>query len=172
MHKDDLEKKWLYVALGVIALLVGSILYTGFAHNIHPPGKMETIDSSSLHLSPEFAEENLGVHTNADGSLRVTLVAARYGFFPRDIRVPANTPLTFRIASADVLHGVHIPMTNMSTMIVPGYISTVHTLFPKPGDYPMLCNEYCGMGHDHMWSRVTVVAKEYWNPAEPAQHGR
>ena len=26
----------------------------------------------------------------------------------------------------------------------------------------MFCNEYCGLGHDHMWSRVTVVPKDRW----------
>jgi cytochrome c oxidase subunit 2 len=36
------------------------------------------------------------------------------------------------------------------------------TDFPKPGNYPLLCNEYCGMGHDHMWGSITVVAKEHW----------
>lgn len=172
MHIDPLERKWLYVASGVVALFLGAIFYTAFVHNIHPPGRMETVDSASLHLNPEFAEANLGVKTNPDGSLRVILVAARYGFYPRDIRVPAGKPITFRIASADVLHGVHVPMTNLSTMIVPGYISTVTTEFPKPGEYPMLCNEYCGMGHDHMWSRVTVVARENWPEQQPAGKGR
>jgi cytochrome c oxidase subunit 2 len=30
------------------------------------------------------------------------------------------------------------------------------------GDYPMLCNEYCGMGHAHMWSNLKVVSKTAW----------
>lgn len=172
MHIDSLEKKWLYVAGGVVGMFLLAIFYTAIARNIHPPGHMETVDSAALHLNPEFAEENLGVKTNSDGSLRVTMVAARYGFYPRDIQVPAGTPITFRIASADVLHGLHVPMTNLSTMVVPGYISTVTTTFPKPGEYPMLCNEYCGMGHDHMWSRVTVVAKENWAEQQQASNGR
>ncbi len=166
MHIDPLEKKWIYVVLAAIALFLGVIFYTAAVRNIHPPGHIETVDSASLHLGEEFAEDKLGARAQADGSVRVTLVAARYGFYPRDIRVPEGTPVTFRIASADVLHGVHVPMTNMSTMIVPGYISTVTTSFPKPGEYPMLCNEYCGMGHDHMWSKLTVVARERWNAAE------
>ncbi|QXP85226.1 cytochrome C oxidase subunit II [Methylococcus sp. Mc7] len=162
MHIHPLEKKWVYVALGMIAIFLGAIFFTALSQGIHPPSHLETIDSATLHLSEEFAEDKLGVRTGSDGGVRVTLVAARYGFFPREIEVPAETPVTFRIASADVLHGVHVPMTNMSTMVVPGFISQVTTVFPKPGEYPMLCNEYCGLGHDHMWSRLTVVAKEAW----------
>lgn len=170
MHVDPLEKRWIYLATGVVAVFIGVIFYTAIGRNIHPPGHMETIDSASLHLQGEFAEDNLGVKTEGSGTVRVTLVAARYGFYPREIRVPSGVPVRFRIASADVLHGVHVPMTNMSTMIVPGYVSDVTTVFPKPGEYPMICNEFCGMGHDHMWSKLTVVAKEHW--ATEAAAGR
>lgn len=167
MPIDPLEKKWIYVILLTIALFLGAILYTALSRGIYPPSHIETIDSASLHLSEEFAEDRLGVTTHPDGTVKVTLVAARYGFYPREIEIPSDTPITFRIASSDVLHGVHIPMTNMSTMIVPGFVAQLTTVFPKPGEYPMLCNEYCGLGHDHMWSKVTVVAKEGWQRAIP-----
>jgi len=163
MHIDHLEKKWIYVVLGGIGVMVAAIIYTALAGHIDPPGSMETVDSARLHLSDEFAEDKLGVATAPDGSLRVTMVAARYGFYPREIKLPAGRPVTFRIASADVLHGLHVPMTNLGTMVLPGYVSTVTTSFPKPGEYPLLCNEYCGMGHDHMWSKITVVSRETWD---------
>jgi cytochrome c oxidase subunit 2 len=172
LHVDPLEKKWIFVAFCLIGVFVAAILYTAVAKHVHPPGEMETIDSARLHLSDEFAEDKLGVATLPDGSVKVTLVAARYGFYPREIRIPAGQPITFRIASADVLHGIHVPMTNMGTMVVPGYVSTVTTTFPKPGEYPMLCNEYCGMGHDHMWSKVTVVSRESWQAGNTQTQGR
>lgn len=164
MHIDTLEKKWLYVALGMVGLFVAAIFYTAVVRGIHPPSHVETIDSASLHQSQEFAEDKLGVQPDllADGSVQVRLVAGRYGFYPREIEVPAQKTIRFRLASMDVLHGVHIPMTNMSTMVVPGFVSEITTVFPKPGEYPLLCNEYCGLGHDHMWSKMTVVAQENW----------
>ncbi len=162
MHIDPLEKKWLYIAFGMAGLFLGAIFISALVSGIHPPSNVETIDSARLHLSEEFAEDNLGVRIRPDGTVRVTMVAGRYGFFPRHITLPADTPITFRWASIDVLHGVHMPMTNMSTMVVPGYVAEVTTQFPKPGDYPMLCNEYCGTGHDFMWSKVTVVDKQTW----------
>ena len=157
--EDALERKWVWLSL-FLAIFMSSLLgFYAVANNINPPSIVETIDSSRLHLTEEFAEDNLGVKTNADGSVRVTLVAARYGFYPPRIEVPVDTPVTFRIASADVLHGVHVPNTNMATMVVPGYISEVSTTFPRTGEFSLLCNEYCGLGHDHMWSRLVVVPK-------------
>ena len=156
---DPLERKWIWISL-LLAVVMGGLLgIYAVASNLNPPSNVETIDSSRLHLTEEFAEDNLGVKNRPDGSLTVTLVAARYGFYPQRIEVPADTPVTFRLASADVLHGVHVPYTNMATMIVPGYVSEVHTSFPRPGEYSLFCNEYCGLGHDHMWSRLTVVPK-------------
>lgn len=172
IHIDQLERKWIAVSLVVIGLLVGIITLDALFHGINPPSKVETIDSASLHLSPEFAEDNLGVQVDGKGVITVRMVAGRYSFFPKHITVPAETPLTFRWVSMDVLHGVHIPMTNMSTMIVPGYVAEVTTTFPKPGEYPLLCNEYCGLGHNHMWSNVSVVAKEDWHaPVKPSPQG-
>ncbi len=162
LHVDPLERKWMLAAFAMIALFVGVILYSGFFGHVHPPGAMETIDSSKLHLSEEFAEDKLGVTIDPQGNVQATLVAARYGFYPREVYIPVGKPVRFRIATQDVLHGLHIPMTNLGTMIVPGYVSTVTTTFPKPGEYPMLCNEYCGMGHDHMWSKLIVLSEEDW----------
>jgi cytochrome c oxidase subunit 2 len=170
---NPLERKWLLVSLGMLAVFVGGIFVTALFQGIHPPSHVETIDSASLHLSTEFAEDKLGVQPQAlpDGSVQVKLVAGRYGFYPREVELPAGRKVVFRLASLDVLHGAHIPMTNMSTMVVPGYVSEITTVFPKPGEYPLLCNEYCGLGHDHMWSKVTVVSPERWQlpTAEGAQ---
>jgi len=162
IHIDRLEQKWITISLLVIGLFVGIITIDAFFHGVNPPSKVETIDSASLHLSKEFAEENLGVQVDDKGQIIVRMVAGRYSFFPKHIDVPAETKLTFRWVSMDVLHGVHIPMTNMSTMIVPGYVAEITTTFPKPGEYPLLCNEYCGLGHNHMWSNISVIAKEDW----------
>lgn len=162
IHIDQLERKWITISLLVIGLFVGIIVIDAFFHGVNPPGKVETIDSASLHLNKEFAEDNLGVQVDDKGTITIRMVAGRYSFFPKHIEVPAETPLTFRWVSMDVLHGVHIPMTNMSTMIVPGYVAEITTTFPKPGEYPVLCNEYCGLGHNHMWSNISVIAKEDW----------
>jgi cytochrome c oxidase subunit II len=167
VHVDNLERKWIKITLSIIGLMVVIITFDALIHNINPPSKVETIDSARIHLSKEFAESNLGVQLNSKGEIMVRMVAGRYSFFPKHIAVPAETKVTFRWVSMDVLHGVHIPMTNMSTMIVPGYVAEITTSFPKPGEYPVLCNEYCGLGHNHMWSNISVIAKEEWKaPAD------
>jgi cytochrome c oxidase subunit 2 len=73
--------------------------YVAFAYNTHPPSNVETINSTGLHLTEEFAEDNLGVKTNSDGSLTVTMVAKRYGIYPQHLELPTDTPIKFRFAT-------------------------------------------------------------------------
>jgi cytochrome c oxidase subunit 2 len=142
----------------IVALLFGVIVATGLAYDSHPPSNVETIDSARLHLHPEFAEANLGTRMNADGSgVTVTIVAQQYAFVPNCILVPTDTPVTFRVASGDVIHGFLIQGTNVNTMVVPGYVSTLKAVFPKAAERLMPCHEYCGPGHQAMWARVRIV---------------
>jgi cytochrome c oxidase subunit II len=52
----------------------------------------------------------------------------------------------------------------VNTMVVPGYISQIHTVFTKTGDLLMPCHEYCGLGHSEMWATVRVVPKDEFKP--------
>ncbi|MCB1922714.1 MAG: cytochrome C oxidase subunit II [Gammaproteobacteria bacterium] len=159
MHIDPLEKKWMYVVGFMTVVMVGSMTFAAITMNLHPPSNVETIDPKTLHLSGEFTEDNLGVTQNADGSYMVRMIAARYSFYPQMIEVPVDTDVTFRLTSPDIVHGVHVPFTNMSTMVIPGYVSEVKTRFVREGEAQFLCNEYCGLGHDYMWSKLKVVPK-------------
>ncbi len=163
MHIDALEKIWIYIVGLIIVFMLGAIFYAAFAVSVHPPSNVETVDSMRLHLTEEFAEDNLGVKTNSDGSLTVTVVTARYGIYPQQIEVPADTPIKFRFATPDVLHGLHMPKSNVDTMVIPGFVSEVNTTLQHPGEYPLFCNEYCGLGHHYMWARVKVVEKTSTN---------
>jgi hypothetical protein len=42
-------------------------------------------------------------------------------------------------------------------MVVPGFVSQVHTVFRRTGDLLMPCHEFCGFGHSQMLARVHVV---------------
>jgi cytochrome c oxidase subunit 2 len=70
--------------------------------------------------------------------------------------VPVDTPIRFRITSPDVLHGFQVVGTNANLVIVPGYVSEMITTFPEPGEYLIVCNEYCGTAHHSMYGRLIV----------------
>jgi cytochrome c oxidase subunit 2 len=91
---------------------------------------------------------------------------------PAEITIPADTPVTFHLTSIDVIHGYQIVRTNGQAMVVPGYISRFTTQFAA-GEYLIACNEYCGVGHHTMASKLHVVPREQWKaPAREVAYVR
>lgn len=154
------ENRWVAVMLGMLAVMMAIIIVTGVTHALNPPSNVETIDPTTLHLGGEFAESNLGTAVEPNGSVTVRLIGEQYAFVPDCAKVPVDTPVKFRLTSTDVIHGFLLPATNVNTMLVPGFIAEVRTIFTRPGVYNMPCHEFCGDGHHGMWARVSVVPKE------------
>jgi cytochrome c oxidase subunit II len=154
------ELRWVVVVTGVITVIMLAVLYAGLVHHINPPSNIETIDPKTLHLSGEFTEGNLGTRVEPNGQITARVVATQFAFQPQCIVLPANKRVTLRFASPDVIHGILVAGTNVNTMIVPGYVSQVHTEFRKNGDLLMPCHEYCGLGHSQMWATVRVVPED------------
>ena len=154
------ERRWAWIVAVIIALLVAMMVITGIKWAAMPPSRVETIDPRTLHISGEFVEGNLGTTVAADGRVVTRLIAQQYSFEPQCIVVPAGIPVTFRATSTDVIHGFIVGTTNANTMLVPGFVATFTTTFPKTGEHLMPCHEYCGTGHEAMWARVRVIAAD------------
>lgn len=160
------ERRWVVIVAIIIALLVVMMIFTGLHWASMPPSRVETIDPRTLHISGEFVESNLGTTVGADGRVIVRLVAQQYSFEPQCILVPAETPVTFRGTSTDVVHGFVVGTTNANVMLVPGFVGTFTATFRKTGEQLMPCHEYCGTGHEAMWARVQVIpANEFFAKA-------
>lgn len=158
------ELLWAFGVGILIAATLSMIVFTALTRDINPPSNVERIDPKTLHLSGEFAENNLGTTVEADGSVTVRVVATQFMFAPRCIAVPVGRRVTLRFTTPDVIHGILITGTNVNTMVVPGYVAQVHTEFTHTGDLLMPCHEYCGLGHSEMWATVQVVPAERFVP--------
>ena len=153
------ERRWAVVCISIIALLVFMATFAGVHQATMPQARVEIIDPRTLHIAGEFIESNLGSAVEPDGSVTVRVVGQQYSFTPQCIVVPTNTLVTFRAASADVVHGFLIQNTNVNLMLVPGYVSMVSARCGKPGESVMPCHEYCGTGHEAMWAHVRIIDK-------------
>jgi cytochrome c oxidase subunit 2 len=147
------EKIWMWAAGGIIVAFVATVLITGIGGALQPPSHVETIDPTQVFKDPRFAHP--GVTVDATGAT-VVAFGMMFGFTPAEIHVPAGKPVTFRMTSADVTHGFLIVGTNANTMLVPGYVSQFTTVFQQPGEYLIVCHEYCGLGHHLMAGKLIV----------------
>jgi cytochrome c oxidase subunit 2 len=154
------ELRWALVVAGIVAVILAAVFYAMLAMGMNPPSNVERIEPGGLHLSGEFSEPNLGTSVGSDGRIAVRIVTAQFAFLPECVVVPSNRPVTLRLVSPDVIHGVLVTGTNVNTMVVPGYVSQVHTVFTREGDLLMPCHEFCGLGHSQMRMIVRVVPPE------------
>src|SRR5262245_14557922 len=110
------ELLWAFGVGVLIAAALGMIVFTALTRDINPPSNVELIDPKTLHLSGEFAEQNLGTTVGTDGGVTVRVIATQFMFVPRCIAVPHGRPVTLRFAAPDVIHG--LPITGSSVNAV------------------------------------------------------
>ena len=71
--------------------------------------------------------------------------------------LPDNESVLFNMRSKDVIHAFWIPAFRLQEDVVPG-ITTHYRATPiKVGNYPVVCNLLCGVGHSLMRTTVHVV---------------
>lgn len=157
MHVELYERIWMGAAAGLVAVFLATIAVTAGVQAVHPPSHLETIDPTRISENPEFSKP--GVSERPDGSVVVSVRSEMYSFTPDPIVVPAGRPVTFRLTSADVIHGFEVIGTNANAMAIPGYVSQFTVTFQQPGEYPIACNEYCGLAHHAMVAKLIVKGK-------------
>jgi cytochrome c oxidase subunit II len=153
------ERRWAMISVIIIVVLALLAAFAGIHRSTMPQARVETIDPARIHLSGEFVESNLGSVLEPNGAVTVRAIGQQYSFTPACLLLPAQTPITLRATSADVVHGILIQGTNVNTMLVPGYISEQLIRFEKTGEYLMPCQEFCSFGHEGMWGKVRVIDK-------------
>ncbi|HEX7058131.1 MAG TPA: cytochrome c oxidase subunit II [Bacilli bacterium] len=152
MHRS--EEIWLTVttAFLVLFLLIGGYLTVQLA--MSPPSHRETIDPQKVGQTAPF--DNPGVKKIGENEYEVVMTLEAFMFTPGDIEIPAGAKVTFKLTSKDVVHGFEVAKTNINAMVMPGQIQQITQTFDKPGKYLVLCNEYCGGGHQFMSAAITV----------------
>ena len=76
--------------------------------------------------------------------------------------VQAGELVEFVVTASDVNHGfaIYRDKTHLvaQTQAMPGYQNRLRVRFSEPGEYEVLCLEYCGVGHHLMRTTVKVTA--------------
>lgn len=155
MHLHRLEKIWLAFGLGMLVVFLLALGVGAFAMGNQPPtSHHHTIDPDKVKETPPF--DKPGLEKIRDNEYNAYMVAMAFGYSPEKMEIPAGATIHFQVTSPDVIHGFQIPGTNVNMMIIPGQISHFTYKFKKPGEYLIVCNEYCGAGHQFMATTIIV----------------
>ena len=91
-----------------------------------------------------------------------------------ELRVPAGRPVKLILSSDDVIHSFFVPDYRVKQDMVPGRYTTLYLHPDKEGTYPILCAEYCGVGHSTMRAELIVMepgAYAAWREKKEAPAG-
>jgi len=76
------------------------------------------------------------------------------------LRVPAGKPVRLLMTSRDVIHSFYVPDFRIKQDVLPGRYTQTWFQATKPGNYQILCSQYCGAGHSVMRGEVIVLKPE------------
>ncbi|MBT3337915.1 MAG: cytochrome C oxidase subunit II [Anaerolineae bacterium] len=156
MHIDRLEKIYIYISIAVLVIFTIAITIAGFALGIQVPSPSQLIDPNTVASTGPYSEPGLRELSPGNYELYIRAEASPWRFYPDEVTVPLNSTVTFHVTSADVQHGFKLQDTNVNFMVLPGQESTLTYTFTEIGDYPYICTEYCGVGHQNMYGVLTV----------------
>ena len=134
-HHTHFELAWSFIPL----VLVVDMFYLGFRGYVdmaQPPTNAMQISVSARKWSWSFTYPN--GHTDSE------------------LHVPVNQPIELLMDSSDVIHSFFVPAFRLKKDVVPGRFTKAWFEANKPGEYVVLCAEYCGTDHSNMWTKVVV----------------
>jgi cytochrome c oxidase subunit 2 len=85
----------------------------------------------------------------------VYLLAKQWSWSPV-LKLKKGATYRLHLSSVDVLHGFSLYPMSINFMVLPDY-EYVLTITPtQAGEYYVVCNEYCGLGHQLMVGKIIV----------------
>jgi len=148
------ELAWILPSVALPVGMLAVLIVTAFGAGIHLVGVEGRVDPRKVAQTAPF--DNPGVVEVAPGQYEVRMTAQIWSFAPGEIRVPAGSTVRFLATSRDVVHGLLIPRANVNVMLLPGQVARAQARFDTPGEYPIICHEYCGIAHHTMAGKVIV----------------
>jgi len=86
----------------------------------------------------------------------VYLTALTYQWYPI-LQLVQGEKYRLHISALDVNHGFSLYPLNVNFQIIPGYDYALEVTPTASGDFRIICNEFCGIGHHTMVGRVIVL---------------
>lgn len=168
------EKFWFGLGLLLIVAFIGTITYGAVGAGVSMVSDDGgTVDPDSIGEyeieldngeSTTFAELQDAQATEVDdGEYAIAVRAIQFAFLPgtgQAMQVPEDSEVTFYITSPDVIHGFNLVGTNVNTMVIPGQMAEITVDFGSYDDveeYGIVCNEFCGAGHEVMEGNLEVI---------------
>ena len=161
---DRVEGMWILIAFVWCLVMFFMMPYW------HLYGK-QNLSNETYRVKPEqFARaaqemvDKYTVRTETDEKIPVVkppagadvfLIARLWAWWPM-LELEQGKSYRLHLTAMDYQHGFSLQPENINIQVLPGYEHVVTITPNRAGTYAIMCNEYCGIGHHKMVSKLYV----------------
>jgi cytochrome c oxidase subunit 2 len=157
------ERMWVAIAFGWCMVLFAMMPLWHLKGGQNPSGiRRRTTPTAYYARTMEFIKQykvgedrGMPIVAPPPGS-EVYLLAMTFQWTPI-LKLRQGAEYTLHLSSIDMLHGFELFPVNVNFEVVPGYDYGLRVTPTEAGDFRIICNEFCGIGHHTMVGRVIVV---------------
>ncbi len=160
------EKMWMLIALILcLSMFVWMILWHVYGKQNPSSTTYRTSTAEFSTLTEAYIKKNQIGSDNGIPIVRpkpnsdVFLMAEMWRWSPGLI-LEKDQKYKFHISSRDIVHGFSLQPVNMNFQVYPGYDYVLEFTPTELGEYKLLCNEFCGIGHHTMIGKIVVIEKD------------
>ncbi len=160
------EKVWVAISFAWCMVLFAMMPLWHWKGGQNPAGIRRKVEPMKFYQrTMEFAAQykigdDRGIPIAAPpAGAEVYLVGMTYQWYPI-LQLQAGATYRLHMSSLDVNHGFSLYPLNVNFQIVPGYDYALEVTPTATGDFRIICNEFCGIGHHTMVGRVIVVDEQ------------
>ena len=158
---DRLERSWVIIAFVWCVFMTAMMIVWFFVgrQNV-PTTTLRTTPALYQSQVMEFTEQyqvdtEQGIPIVEPPSGDIYLLARQWQWFPI-LKLKQGETYRLHLSSLDVLHGFSLQPTNLNLMVLPEY-EYVATITPtESGEFSIVCNEFCSIGHHLMLGKIIV----------------
>ena len=172
---DRVEIVWIGIALVWCLIMFffmpfwhvyGEQNYSGEAYRVQPERFAEKVNEFvAEHTVRHETDRQIPVVRPPAGS-DIYLLARLWDWYPI-LELEKGETYRLHVSSTDWQHGLSIQPININFQVLPGYEMVLQITPTETGEYAVVCNEYCGIMHHAMLSKLYVVESGR-NQGEPS----
>ena len=168
------EKVWFGIAFGWCMVLFAMMPLWHLKGGQNPSGIRRKVEASAYQARVEqfvkdykVGEMNGLPVVEPPAGADVYLLGRMWTWYPV-LKLKKGVEYTLHLSSTDVNHGFSLHPVNINFQVVPGYDYGLKIVPSEAGDFGVICNEFCGVGHHMMLGKVLVTDENGNIPGQTA----
>jgi cytochrome c oxidase subunit II len=160
-----IELSWIMISFIWGLLMFGIMVYwhltgeqnlSNEAYRINPDVYAEKVEAATEEYTVREDEQSGMPVVHPPPGSDVYMIARLWEWYPI-LELEEGKEYRLHLSSLDWMHGFSLQPVNINLQIHPNYEMVLTVTPDKAGEYGVICNEYCGIGHHQMLGKLIVV---------------